>query len=273
MSYLQQIPPFFSARRELSGASQPKISQSPDTSGKPSKSGGFFSKFFVGSVVIGAAVMTAYQSGHLDQIIGKEQHSSSQPPRTGDLEVVVPVPKDEETGVDILVVPVLKSGESQENGASDFREKEGLTDAEGTSESSSNVEQKTKPHLDFHHAEDLREKKGENQFPIKDASDLTPDESTVPVHEKEMPADSLFRTTSDDQIADSGTLSEGNINTKNSEAIPSVEHNNGVTNMSNPILDNTFPVKSNTDTVNITEVHVCFAHCFYTFYRSNLDSC
>lgn len=214
------------------------------------------SKYIVGGVVIGAAVMTAYQTGYLDQIIVKEPHSSSEPTRTGvvDLGVEVPVLKSEETGVvDSLVVPVPKSGDSQETGVSDLRERAGLPNSEDPNESSSNVEHKTEPRSDFPHVEDLREKKVKNQFPVKDIADLTPEESAVPIQEKDLPPYPHISTASNDQITDSGTSSEGNIDMKDQEAIPSMEQNHGVPTISKTILDNTVPEKSNMDTVGITK--------------------
>lgn len=252
----QQIPPFFSSRKEFSAASQQNASQGSGSTGKPSNSGSFMSKFIVGGVVIGAAVMTAYQTGYLDQIIVKEPHSSSEPTRTGvvDLGVEVPVLKSEETGVvDSLVVPVPKSGDSQETGVSDLRERAGLPDSEDPNESSSNVEHKIEPRSDFPHVEDLREKKVKNQFPVKDIADLTPEESAVPIQEKDLPPYPHISTASNDQITDSGTSSEGNIDMKDQEAIPSMEQNHGVPTISKTILDNTVPEKSNMDTVGIAK--------------------
>ncbi|XP_034691657.1 uncharacterized protein LOC117918837 isoform X2 [Vitis riparia] len=251
-----QIPPFFSSRKEFSAASQQNASQGSGSTGKPSNSGSFMSKFIVGGVVIGAAVMTAYQTGYLDQIIVKEPHSSSEPTRTGvvDLGVEVPVLKSEETGVvDSLVVPVPKSGDSQETGVSDLRERAGLPDSEEPNELSSNIEHKTEPRSDFPHVEDLREKKVKNQFPVKDIADLTPEESAVPIQEKDLPPYPHISTTSNDQITDSGTSSEGNIDMKDQEAIPSMEQNRRVPTISKTILDNTVPEKSNMDAVGITK--------------------
>ncbi|KAJ9679661.1 hypothetical protein PVL29_021555 [Vitis rotundifolia] len=116
--------------------------------------------------------------------------------------------KSVETGVvDSLVVPVPKSGDSQETG---------LPDSEDLNESSSNVEHKTEPHSDFPHVEDLREKKVKNQFPAKDIADLTPEKRTVPIQEKDLPPYPHISTTS----SDSGTSCEGNTDMKDQEAIP-----------------------------------------------------
>ncbi|KAJ9697734.1 hypothetical protein PVL29_007045 [Vitis rotundifolia] len=113
-----------------------------------------------------------------------------------------------------------KSGDSQETGVSDLRERAGLPDSEDPDESSSNVVHKTEPHSDFLHAEDLRAKKVKNQVPVKDMADLTPEESNVPIQEKNLPPCPHISTTSNDQITDSGTSSEGNTDMKDQEAIP-----------------------------------------------------
>ncbi|KAJ9672616.1 hypothetical protein PVL29_026013 [Vitis rotundifolia] len=79
-----------------------------------------------------------------------------------------PVLKSVEIGVvDSLVVPMPKSGDSQETSIYDLRERAGLPD-------------------NFPHAEDLREKKVKNQFSVKDIADLTPKGSTVPIQEKDL---------------------------------------------------------------------------------------
>ena len=122
--------------------------------------------------------------------------------------------------VDLLVVPVLKRGDSQEIGVSDLRERVGLPDSEDLNESSSNVEHKAEPHSDFPHVEDSREKKVKNQFPVEYIADLTPEESTVPMQEKDLPPHTHISTTSNDQITDSGTSSEGNTDMKDQEAMP-----------------------------------------------------
>ena len=138
-----------------------------------------------------------------------------------------------------------------------------MPDSEDLNESSSNVEHKAEPHSDFPHVEDSREKKVKNQFPVKDIADLTPEESAVPIQEKDLPPYPHISTASNDQITDSGTSSEGNIDMKDQEAIPSMEQNHGVPTISKTILDNTVPEKSNMDTVGITKVQVCLLITFY----------
>ena len=251
----------FSSRKEFSAASQQNTSKNPDSTGKPSNSGSILSKFIVGGVVIGAAVMTAYQTGYLDKFIVNEQHSSSE---HGVEEVIVPVPKSEETGiVDLLAVPMPKNGETQETGV--LREIGGLPETKEPNESSSTVKQKTEPHSDFPHVEDLKEEKVENKLPGKDIPDLMPEEGAILIQEKDLPTDPHISRTSNDQTTDSGTLSEGNIDMKKEEAMHSMEQNHGVPTKIKTTLDSTVPEISYMDTVDITKVQVCPAHPFFYF--------
>lgn len=72
---------YLSSRRELSTASPQNAS-----TGKPGKapeSGSSLPKFIFGGVAISAAFMAAYQSGYLDQMLGKEKHDSLETSRIG----------------------------------------------------------------------------------------------------------------------------------------------------------------------------------------------
>lgn len=77
-----QIPLYLSSRKEYSAASQ---SNSPKGSGSPvnpPNSEGNLSKVFIGSIAIGAAGITAYQTGYLDKLLNKEQktdHNTTNP--------------------------------------------------------------------------------------------------------------------------------------------------------------------------------------------------
>lgn len=72
---------YLSSRRELSTASPQNAS-----TGKPGKapeSGSSLPKFILGGVAVSAAFMAAYQSGYLDQMLGKEKHDSLETSRIG----------------------------------------------------------------------------------------------------------------------------------------------------------------------------------------------
>ncbi|KAL7600653.1 uncharacterized protein LOC111881122 [Lactuca sativa] len=64
-----QIPLYLSSRKEFSTASQ---SNSPEN---PPNSGGNLSKVFIGSIALGVAGITAYQTGYFDKVLTKEQNN------------------------------------------------------------------------------------------------------------------------------------------------------------------------------------------------------
>ncbi|KAI3441116.1 uncharacterized protein J3R85_002792 [Psidium guajava] len=72
---------YLSSRREFSTASPQNASTGKP--GKPPESGSSLPKFILGSVAVSAAVMAAYQSGYLDQMLGKEKHDSLETSRIG----------------------------------------------------------------------------------------------------------------------------------------------------------------------------------------------
>lgn len=71
MTQLQRMPSFLSTRKEFSTAS-PKAS----SNGKPPESNSNLPKVVLGSAVLAGAAVLAYQSGYLDQFIGKEKQGS-----------------------------------------------------------------------------------------------------------------------------------------------------------------------------------------------------
>lgn len=60
---------YLSSRKEFSTASQ---SNSPEN---PPNSGGNLSKVFIGSIALGVAGITAYQTGYFDKVLTKEQNN------------------------------------------------------------------------------------------------------------------------------------------------------------------------------------------------------
>lgn len=68
-----QIPLYLSSRKEFSVASQPKGSA---PTGKPPHSGSNLSKVFIASIALGAAGITAYQTGYLDKLVTKEPNKT-----------------------------------------------------------------------------------------------------------------------------------------------------------------------------------------------------
>ncbi|KAL5188442.1 MICOS complex subunit MIC60 [Glycine soja] len=76
----QQIPLHLSLQKNFSTASKPGVSSASGSPGKPPESNGTLSKFFIGSVALGAAFLAAYQTGYLDQYLKKEHYSVPQEP-------------------------------------------------------------------------------------------------------------------------------------------------------------------------------------------------
>nr|KAJ0203908.1 hypothetical protein LSAT_V11C500244110 [Lactuca sativa] len=69
ISSRRSIPLYLSSRKEFSTASQ---SNSPEN---PPNSGGNLSKVFIGSIALGVAGITAYQTGYFDKVLTKEQNN------------------------------------------------------------------------------------------------------------------------------------------------------------------------------------------------------
>ncbi|KAE9610278.1 putative mitochondrial inner membrane protein Mitofilin [Lupinus albus] len=77
----QQIPSHLSSRKNLSSVSKPGGASPPGSTGKPPESNGSLSKFFIGSVAVGAAFLAAYQTGYLNQYLKKEHRSVPEEPQ------------------------------------------------------------------------------------------------------------------------------------------------------------------------------------------------
>ncbi|ESW31726.1 hypothetical protein PHAVU_002G262700 [Phaseolus vulgaris] len=76
--FVYQIPLHLSSQRNFSTTSKPGGASASGSPGKPPESNGSLSKFFIGSVALGAAFLAAYQTGYLDQYLKKEHHSVPQ---------------------------------------------------------------------------------------------------------------------------------------------------------------------------------------------------
>ncbi|KAK7369385.1 hypothetical protein VNO80_11422 [Phaseolus coccineus] len=74
----QRIPLHLSSQRNFSTTSKPGGAPASGSLGKPPESNGSLSKFFIGSVALGAAFLATYQTGYLDQYLKKEHHSVPQ---------------------------------------------------------------------------------------------------------------------------------------------------------------------------------------------------
>ncbi|XP_057970536.1 MICOS complex subunit MIC60, mitochondrial [Malania oleifera] len=191
---------FLSSRKEFSSASQQNASQGAGSTGKSSGSGSQLSKVVIGSFALGAVVVTAYQTGYLDQIIGKDHPSSYESSKVG-------LDKKDAKGV-------------QQGGEHII-----LPNNEETNKLSQNVEHpepKVETHDDLPHLEGLSEKGGESQ------SSLAPVEDKIPIEEKNLPNYSHTPMTSNDQSTNSGISSEGSHDMRSLVAKANVEPNEKV---------------------------------------------
>ncbi|KAK9271650.1 hypothetical protein L1049_002013 [Liquidambar formosana] len=201
-----QIPSFLSSRKEFSTASHQNASRGPSATSKPSESKSILPKIVIGSVVVGAAATIAYQTGYLDQFLGKQEHGSWE-------SVKIDVGNKNENDVEHLVEPIVLPSSDDHNSLSTKAEQ---------------AEQKIETHSDVPHPEALSEREGENQFQAKDKSDVTPEENTIPVQVKDMPEYPHSSVTSDAQSADSTTSSEASLDMKSLDTKTGMEQTEGV---------------------------------------------
>lgn len=155
-----QIPLYLSSRKEFSVASQPNASKGPGSTGKPSDSGSNFSKVVIGSVAIGAAGLTAYQTGHLDKLLTKESQS--------DLESTIPAVNKE---------PQELPKVGQDSGDREHAVKQiAVPNFQEPNITSLNVERPEK-NIEIHSSSSKTE--GENDFQVNHISKTKPQEDIV----------------------------------------------------------------------------------------------
>lgn len=157
----KQVPCFLSSRKEFSVSSQPNSSQGSTSSEKPSGSGNNTSKFVLGSVAVGVAVMAAYQTGYIGHHQVKEDHSSFESSKSN----------TDDTN--------LKVGAHLED--------EVATPNDNLNPLSSNVEDavKTKEaHSDLPYPKDPLSNR-EEESPVEGKLEMTPAEEAFPVKETE----------------------------------------------------------------------------------------
>jgi mitofilin len=214
-AHLQQIPSFLSSRKEFSTVSKQNTPSHSGSAGKPPESGGSLPKVIVGSVAIGAAFFAAYQTGYLDQLLGKQQQSSL---RTAKIGVENRDAKDIQHSIE-----QLGSGGAEEPNKFDIdhpgqqsvsHENE---DPNKVSPTAEHAEQKVEAHLDLPHLEPLSERQGDDQTQVQDKSEMTPAEGFIPVQEKDLPEYSRRSEESNDQGTDSGISPKGSLDIKSTE--------------------------------------------------------
>lgn len=156
------MPSFLSSRKEFSVASQPNSSQGPTSSEKPSGSGNNTSKFVLGSVAVGVAVMAAYQTGYIGHHQVKEDHSSFESS------------KFNTDGTNSKVVAHLEDEVATPNDKNLNPLSPNVEDAVKTEEA----------HSDLPHPKDPLSNR-EEESPVEDKLAMTPAEEAFPVKETE----------------------------------------------------------------------------------------
>ncbi|XXG44779.1 hypothetical protein AAC387_Pa02g0041 [Persea americana] len=158
----KQVPSFLSSRKEFSVASQPNSSQGPTSSEKPSGLGNNTSKFVLGSVAVGVAVMAAYQTGYIGHHQVKEDHSSFESS------------KFHTDGTNSKVVAHLEDEVATPNDKNLNPLSPNVEDAVKTEEA----------HSDLPHPKDPLSNR-EEESPVEDKLAMTPAEEAFPVKETE----------------------------------------------------------------------------------------
>ncbi|KAJ1412863.1 Mitochondrial inner membrane protein Mitofilin [Sesbania bispinosa] len=188
----QTIPSHLSLRRKFSNASKPSGASAPGSTGKPPESSGSLSKFFIGSVAVGAAFLAAYQTGYLDKYLNKEQLSVPQQDQvngtTGELKSI-------QHSVDELASPSSEK----------FNNKYPAVE---------HAEQKIDTH--FSQPEIVIEDQGDKPIPVQDKSDIAEDGAAAD-KENQLPEYPQKSLTFDEPSKKSVVQSDGVVGIKSTE--------------------------------------------------------
>lgn len=196
-----QISPCISTRREFSFA--PKQNLRPQPTNVPPKSGNSFPKVLFGSVVIGAAVFAAYQTGYLDQLTGGiEQNSSIESTKTV-------FQKSDSDNVQPLVVQKLDSPSREETEKSNSIREE--TESLNPILESTEQTVETDAHLPC--LEALGEERDGSQF--QDSSSTVPHENTK---EKDLPEFRQSISEVEDKNLESKTSTDVNFDMQSTDS-------------------------------------------------------
>ncbi|XVE86724.1 hypothetical protein DITRI_Ditri18aG0056700 [Diplodiscus trichospermus] len=182
---------FIYSRKHFSTSPGKNATPNAGSAGGPPESKSGFSKFVLGSAVIGGAVLVAYQAGYLDQYLGQGPQVSIDSTKNDFAE------KDEK---DIQVVSSHNEEINKLNSYVDL------------------PEQKAVSHVDLRpQPETMSKTPGENQSKIEDKSNETLGESTTPGQEKALPEHSQSNLPSADHSANAAVSAEGNLKKTESE--------------------------------------------------------
>ncbi|KAH1051144.1 hypothetical protein GLYMA_08G139400v4 [Glycine max] len=189
----QQIPLHLSSQKNFSTVSKPGGASASGSPGKPPESNGTLSKFFIGSVALGAAFLAAYQTHYLDQYLKKEHYSVLQEPHVN---ATIEDLKSVQHSTDQLISPSEK-----------FNHKNPTVEI---------TEQKIDAH--FSHPEIVVEDQVDKPIPVQDKSDIAED-VTAAAKENQLPEYPESSLTSDDPSKESVTQSDGIIGIQSTETV------------------------------------------------------
>ncbi|XP_048128196.1 MICOS complex subunit MIC60 isoform X2 [Rhodamnia argentea] len=184
---------YLSSRREFSTAAPQNASTGKP--GKPPEPGSSLPKFILGSIAVSAAVMAAYQSGYLDQMLGKEKHDSLETSRIG-----LDLKNQDTTSQDAKSVH-------------HFEEEKVLTGSEVPKDLSPQTGDGEKDEIQTvaPQSNALNESKIDIQSDSQDKSEVTLGESNALNQHKDLPTADVV---SDVESTDSATTSEGSPDTQ-----------------------------------------------------------
>lgn len=206
---IAQLPSIISARKEYSTASQKNVSPKPGPTGKPPESGSNFSPIIFGATVVVGVGLIAYQNGYLDQYIDieKEKHSSLDSSKFSK-------DKNDVKDDDHVAEPVVFSHSDEEPKTSISAVEQAM--------------QSVEPHKDIRQPEALSKTPVEDQPHLQDKAELTPQDQTMAVKEKDAAENSNKSIESREPSTSPPVSSEGSIEVESSESKSSKEKDENV---------------------------------------------
>lgn len=209
LTNLQQLPSIISARKEYSTASQKNVSPKPGPTGKPPKSESNFSPIIFGATVVVGVGLIAYRNGYLDQYIDKEKekHSSLDSSKFSK-------DKNDVKDDDHVAEPVVFSHSDEEPKTSISAVEQAM--------------QSVEPDKDIRQPEALSKTPVEDQPHLQDKAELTPQDQTMAVKEKDAAENSNKSIESREPSTSPPASSEGSVEVESSESKSSKEKDENV---------------------------------------------
>ncbi|KAH9718499.1 micos complex subunit mic60 [Citrus sinensis] len=206
---IAQLPSIISARKEYSTASQKNVSPKPGPTGKPPKSESNFSPIIFGATVVVGVGLIAYRNGYLDQYIDKEKekHSSLDSSKFSK-------DKNDVKDDDHVAEPVVFSHSDEEPKTSISAVEQAM--------------QSVEPDKDIRQPEALSKTPVEDQPHLQDKAELTPQDQTMAVKEKDAAENSNKSIESREPSTSPPVSSEGSIEVESSESKSSKEKDENV---------------------------------------------